>query len=464
MYIHAPTAGTAQENATGALLFAGGRNLFSAGVFLIVFLYFWIGLDPLPDSTLLDPTKAYGGNSNRFNQVFVLGMVGLVLFTVFGKTSRNLLFQPWALLFLVFGWLFFAAFVAPDPGTAFRRTVFTLIVCICANAVLLLPKSRDQFITLVAIALVLMLGLAYLTVTVLPHVGIHQASDPLEAQLAGDWRAHFGHKNAAAAAMVFAFFYGLYIGKVRSVLVGGGIALLALVFLWKSGSKTSTAMLPAILLLAWLMERLKGGRLLLLIGSLLTVNAILLSAVHSKTVQSILVSAGIDPTFTNRTSIWQLAFYAISESPLTGYGLQSFWQTDALFRSSASLYTWAVTAANSHNAYVELLINGGVPAFVLVFIWLVILPVRYSRQALATSNDQSLTRLFLRIWLFSLFFACLESAFFVNAGPIWFTMLIGVFGLRLQAKDILVVSSSPLSETLVVQSQFPGKSVSANPR
>jgi O-antigen ligase len=78
----------------------------------------------------------------------------------------------------------------------------------------------------------------------------------------------------------------------------------------------------------------------------------------------------------------------------------------------------------------------------MAVIWLVVLPVGYARRALAGSNDMALTRLFLRIWLFSLFLACLESPFFGNSGPIWFTMLIAVFGLRLQANAGLVVKEA----------------------
>ncbi|RYE52555.1 MAG: O-antigen ligase family protein, partial [Hyphomicrobiales bacterium] len=146
----------------------------------------------------------------------------------------------------------------------------------------------------------------------------------------------------------------------------------------------------------------------------------------------------IDATFTDRTAIWKLALSSIANRPFTGYGFQSFWQTDALFYGNASASTWAVTAANAHNAYVEQLINGGWPLLILVVIWLVVLPTRHASAALARGSDSDLTRLYLRIWLFGLFTSCFESPFFENAGPIWFTILIAVFGLRLQAHADLV--------------------------
>jgi O-antigen ligase len=57
---------------------------------------------------------------------------------------------------------------------------------------------------------------------------------------------------------------------------------------------------------------------------------------------------------------------------------------------------------------------------------------------MARGTDPDLTRLYVRIWMFGLFSSCFESTFFGNSGPLWFTMLIAVFGLRLQAYANLV--------------------------
>ena len=55
-----------------------------------------------------------------------------------------------------------------------------------------------------------------------------------------------------------------------------------------------------------------------------------------------------------------------------------------------------------------------------------------------------LTRLFTRIWLYGLYASCVESFFFANSGPIWITILIGVFGLRYQHRSQLVSTASPI--------------------
>lgn len=103
-----------------------------------------------------------------------------------------------------------------------------------------------------------------------------------------------------------------------------------------------------------------------------------------------------------------------------------------------------MNAAHSHNAYLEAMINAGIPGLALVVLWLLILPVRDVGRAKAGGNDPALTRLFVRIWLFSVFSACLESTFFANTGPLWFSMLMAVAGLRFQARASLVHVRRPI--------------------
>ncbi|EPE94933.1 O-antigen ligase family protein [Rhizobium grahamii] len=411
---------------------------FAAFLFLLVLGYFWIGLNPFPDPNTTSLSRPYGASSNVFNQLIVVAMSGVVLIKVLRNPARHLLLRPHGLLACLLIWLLFTGLFAGDPAAAYRRIVFAILVCLCANAVLLIPRDGRQFATLMSVGLAFAIGLSYFGVIALPHLAIHQATDALEQSLAGDWRGHFGHKNVAAAAMVYAVFFGLYARRTGHTRLGLLMAASAAFFVLQAGGKTSAAMLPGILLLAWIFERWPKAGAVMLVSGLVGLNLVLLTAAVSTSFSSLLASAGVDPTFTDRSSIWRLALSAIAARPVVGYGFQSFWQTEALFNSGQAMTTWAVTAANSHNGYVEQLINGGIPALAMVFVWLVILPIGYAKRALKGRNDPAMTRLFLRIWLFSLFLACLESPFFGNSGPIWFTMLVAVFGLRLQANAGLV--------------------------
>lgn len=406
---------------------------FRAVLFVLVFFYFWIGLAPFPNPNDAGLLTAYGSSSDQLNQIIVVTMSLTVFAALLHHPARDVVLRSYGPLLAIFIWLVLTAFFSDSPATAFRRIVYSALVCLCASAVLLLPRNSAQFAKLMTLCLTATLGLSYFGIAVLPYRAIHQATDSLEAALAGDWRGHFGHKNVAAAAMVCSVFFGLYIAKRGSFWLGVLITIGASVFVLKSGGKTSAAMLPVILAAGWLFERLGGLRMPLVVLGVGALNFVLMSATVSPDTRSLLASIGVDPTFTDRTSIWELALSTAERSPLVGYGFQSFWQMDALVHGSKSQDTWAVTADNAHNGYLDQVINGGLPLLLLIVLWLIVLPCYHAGLALKRGQEPELTRLFIRIWLFCLFFACLENPFFGNSGPIWFTMLMAVFGLRYQA-------------------------------
>jgi O-antigen ligase len=375
----------------------------------------------------------------------VVAMAGVLFVMICRHPSRHLLLQPHLLLALILLWFSAVSWFAADPASAFRRVTFAVLVCFSANALLLLPRSEESFAKLLGVGVLAVLALAYFGVLALPDRAIHQSTDVLEGTLAGDWRGHFGHKNMASAAMVIAIYCGLYVGRIWSRLLGLAIVVLAAVFLINTGGKTAIAMLPFILLLAAMFERYEWLRIPIALGGPLAFNVVVIGASLSEPIKRFVLGLGIDPTFTDRAGVWRLAMSAIADRPWTGYGFQSFWQTDSLVYGGGSVESWAVNAAHSHNAYLEAMINAGIPGLALVVLWLLILPTRDVGLAKASGNDPALTRLFIRIWLFSIFSACLESTFFTNAGPLWFSMLVAVAGLRFQASASLVHLRPPVS-------------------
>lgn len=416
---------------------AGGRRL--TVLLLAVMGYFWVTLSPLPDMSGLTSDTPWGGTSNVINQIVVLAMFGVLLSCVGTRGAWGLLFQQRLLLAALLFWFLITAILGDDPGSALRRVIFGVIVIFCANAFLLLPRNQTQFNAVIAAVLCVVVLLSYFGVAAMPGRAIHQATDGLESSLAGDWRGIYSHKNITAAAMAMSVFFGLYLAATGSRRLGWFLAAGALLFVLFSGGKTSTIMVPFTLLVAWLFERCRSLRALLVWGTLIVANTIMIGAAVSDQIGGALSSLGIDATFTERSSIWRLAMSAIAERPLLGHGFQSFWQTDKLFTGQAATETWAVTAANAHNGYIEAVINAGVPGLILTLLWLVRSPMRSAADALDGGNNIHLTRLFLRIWLFGIFLACLESAFYVNTGPVWFAILIGVLGLGLQARSTLAL-------------------------
>jgi O-antigen ligase len=241
--------------------------------------------------------------------------------------------------------------------------------------------------------------------------------------------------------MVTLIFFGLYLAGAWSKTWGAVIAVLALLFLIKTHGKTANMMLPLTLLLVWWMTRYPRLASFALISVIAAFNFVALGSALSSSIYKFVASIGIDPTFTGRTDVWQLALNSVAKSPLIGYGFQSFWQKDELLKSADAASTWAVAAAHSHNSYIETLLNGGLPALVLTLVWFLFLPLRDFRAAVDRNIAPDLTRLFARMWVFSTLSASLESNFFLGTIPIWTSLLMAIFGLRLQARASLVAGA-----------------------
>jgi O-antigen ligase len=423
----------------------GAGSLGRALLFFVVIGYYWVTLTPFADLAAASNLDPWAGNSNAVNQAIAIAMFGVVAIFAIQHPLLREIAQPRILLVVILGWFAITAMLADDPMTALRRVVMAAMVIVTGSVLLLLPRDEKHFAQLLGTILGLLLALCYVGVLLFPERSIHQATDVVEPLLAGDWRGYFGHKNVAAPAMAFTMFAGMFVWARWSKLLGAALVVFALIFLYNTGGKTSLGMVPLVLVLAWIFERFRGLRMLTAFGGVLAINLVTVGSAVWEPMRKFVSSLGIDATFTERVDIWSLAFSAIADRPLTGYGILSYWQTESLVYGGGGLETWAVTAANAHNAYLETAIAAGIPGLVLVVLWLVIGPVRDANRAAESGNDPALTRLFTRLWLYGLYASCVESFFFASAGPVWITILVGVFGLRYQQRSQLVTRTAPAS-------------------
>lgn len=419
----------------------------SAGplLFIAIFLFALLSLAPYPS------LATEGGRSLALDQLMTLLLAACALFYVARLGALTLVLQPRLIIVLVFGWLLVTSLGAPEMLTAARRLLVTFLVCLSASLFLVLPRSRSSFTMLLTLCVTIVLALSYFGVFVMPGRAVHQASDIVEPALAGDWRGVFEHKNIAAPAMAILVFMSLYIAARFSRLLGWFLAVLALVFLVKTNGKSALGLLPVAFALAWLMTRAPRLGSAALLFLLVMLHVVTIGSALSAAIFRFIEGLGVDASFTSRTDVWRLALSGIAERPWTGHGFHSFWQADELPRSMAAADTWAVTAAHAHNAYIDVMLDGGGPALVLVLLWLVFSPMRdllllerRAHQGHANTliehgqDDPQLSLLFTRIWVFALILACLESNFFMTRGLMWFVLLVAVFGLNFQARAQLI--------------------------
>lgn len=408
-------------------------------VFTGIFLFFWITTNPFVDlvSVEVGGSNATGG-SNALNQIVFLTMTLLTLYAALTHPLRSQICQPLFLVVAMFSWFLFSSAVSNYPVDGIKRTILAILTCANAGMFLLLPRSEEQFARLLLIGTAIALGTAYFGVMFLPMLSIHQPTELIEPMNAGFWRGQYSHKNLAAAVMLVAAFFGLYLRSVGWKKSGIAIVVLSVFFLIHTGGKSSTAMLPLILLLQWIFEKFRWTRWPIAVGGIAAFNLLALGASLSQGFRDLIASLGVDPTFTNRSDIWKIAFDAIAQSPILGYGFQGFWQTADITQSSAGLETWAVKAFNGHNAYVDALLTTGLPGFLLTIALVIFVPLRAVGRLGNASNSPALSRLFMRVWLYVIYGGCLEVIFFQSGSPICFFMLVSIFGLEMQSRMSLV--------------------------
>ena len=413
-------------------------SAFGAALFLLMILFLWIGTNPYFDLEQVTGVTATASHSSLLNQLVTLALTGSIVFCGFNSPLRDSIFRPRTLLFLIFFWLFFTALLSAHPLIASRKVVLSILTAFNASVFLLLPRSERQMVRLLIAGALITLGFAYFGVVFLPQRAIHLATDTIEPMLAGAWRGHYMHKNAAAVALVLLSFFGLYAWSNGLRKIGVAIVVLCVFFLLHTGGKTATAMLPFIVVMSLIFNRWKWTRIPIAIGGVAAFNFVAVGAAVFPPLRDFVSSLGVDATFTNRSDIWRIAFSAIAAKPIFGYGLDSFWKTPEMVYAGGGGATWAVAAFNAHNAYLDMMINAGVPGLILVLIWLMVLPLRYLAEAEKSGNPSALTMLFIRLWLYGLYMSCMESIFFQNGGPLWFCTMAAIFGMRLQARAKLV--------------------------
>ncbi|MFC5421597.1 O-antigen ligase family protein [Bosea eneae] len=414
-----------RETATAGTL---GALLFTATL-----LFYLVTLTPFVDLSAASTSDAATAKSSTINQLIYLSLTAALWLTVFNSPRRHLVARPRGLLIVLLFWFAVVSAFSAQPDLALKRVFLAMLTIINGSILLLLPRSERQFAGMLTLCCLGALGLAYLGVVLMPQLAIHQASEVREPMNAGLWRGHFAHKNVAAAAMVIISFAGLYLFGTGRRLLGGAIVLLAVVFLTRTGGKSAAMALPGILAIAWVFERWRTMRTPMVVIGIAAVNILTIGCSVSPAMRGLVAQLGIDPSFTNRTDIWKIGAGAALDNPLTGYGFQLFWQTDAMVHKGGAAASWAFAAFNGHNAYLDMAITTGLPGLALTLILLVWLPLRDIGRAEATTNDPALTRFFVRIWLYGVLVACVESLFFQSGSLIWFMLVVAIFGLHLQA-------------------------------
>lgn len=405
------------------------------GIAALVLSVFWVSFQPFGGYT---PPTNIGDTSNLVNQIGFSAMFLLVWGTAILFVPRAAFFRMVSVSWIgMFALIAVSALNAPDPDAARRALTFSVIVTSTAAALIMLPPNARGLSWVLLLAGGLVLGLSYGGVVLNPAAAIHQAGET-EGQHVGLWRGVFIHKNIAGPVMAVITFSGLYMLRRGWRMAGLAFAIAGFVFVMQTGSKTSAALVPAVVLMVWLPASLGHRRL----GALGAVGAILIA--HALTAGTVFVPffdhilRAFDPytTFTGRVEIWKFAKEYIEFRPLTGYGFAGFWSTPVVFNAERFFdQTWDPRfIVHSHNGFVDMVLQFGALALLPVAWLLIIRPALLYARTLRTNENVILADFFFMIVVFANLNAALESFYFQRADPVWLSMVIALFGLRMTSR------------------------------
>ena len=408
----------------------GSERLVRNFLFLATFLLAWFTMSPFPDLGDRQAAAATGGD--LASQAAAVLMTGaLALYVVI---KRPPLLSRAVTLPLVITLVSFAvsAVLSSYPDVARRRLVLAIFNIFQATMLVLLPYGREHFARLLAAAAIVILAACYFGVAFLPQLSIHQATDIAEPGLAGDWRGFFTHKNGAGAGMVLLIFFGIFIYRTWNRAVAVGIIALSAIFLYFTHSKSPINLLPVVLLISYLVPRLRSAFIAfgLIAGVPLVLNLLSVGSVMFAPIHALIAHLMSDPSYTGRDVIWQFALDHVRQRPLFGFGFKSFWGMPDLVADWNYLESWGYRASDAHNGYLNLAVTTGLVGLGLSLWWMIAQPFADFWRGRFPAADRALVIMFLQIWVFALCLACYESVFFAGGSGQWVLTMSAIVGLR----------------------------------
>ena len=393
-----------------------------------------VTLQPFPD---LSSADVMGFASERTAMTYLcfgaLAAIAGLLSASQDAPALKTLLTPLHLCFI--GWMALNIVFSENPGISLQRFALTVSVASLAIMMPLLPPTLKDFSRCFGVAAIVLLALCYLGILIAPQVSIHSSADIAEPFLAGDWRGTFSHKNIAAPVMTILVYLGVYLASTGAVLAGPAILVLAGIFLGFTEGKTSTALCLVVYALASLVcaTRSLWLKRAICYVPLLMANMLTLGSVVSEGLANLTQQLPVDPTFTGRTDIWEFALAAVREKPILGHGYAAFWD-GVTSRQTFSGAEWAVSAAHSHNSYLDLAVTIGLPGLLLCILVFALAPLRNFQAIQAHGRNRPLAKFFLTVWLFGLYYGTTETFLLDRQNPTWFMFVVAVAGLHFLAR------------------------------
>ena len=328
--------------------------------------------DPKLIAAAIRNTTQGRASGSLFNQVFWLALLligGIFAVRRTYPALRNL--RAIIPLMLLVMWSIISILWSAEPSLTFRRSFFLLVVLVAVFIPLVYSASLTNILTIIYIsaAFALMLDIMALS---LPS-GFH---------VDGPFKGVHGHKNAVGPVASLAIFMAIWLRpnlpslfhvRLNSIF----IALWGIILVF-SGSKTSISVFFLAIIIVFIMDflskilKMSVGILLLCISIFIAIIISLIYALFDMDVGGILtLITGVEVTFTGRTALWSFIVQQLEGHWLFGFGYGGFWGIGSAGANITTANAWFSHVSQSHNGYLDLVVNTGIIGVVLFFYVLV---------------------------------------------------------------------------------------------
>lgn len=316
-------------------------------------------------------TSEGAAEGSSFRQIsYSVVLVAVFILAAPWRRGWRMIAMPLPML-VALGWCWISVIWAIEPGISFRRLLLTTIV-IWTVFIIAHSQGYRKTADALRVALTLTLVLNYLTVWIVPDVGIHLGIDSwLVTALAGNWRGIMTHKNFAGAACAITILLFLFDAKHINARIRGAVLLAAGYFLYRSASKTSMGMVVLSAAIGYGYSMLNRKlRIFLIPGAIIAICAIatFMTAYHDAISRLYMAPTA----FTGRGQIWATLLLFLKDHPLGGSGFESFWNVGDGGPIYIYGHGYVTTITVGHNGYLDLLVTVGIPGMIMI-VWAVML-------------------------------------------------------------------------------------------
>lgn len=324
-------------------------------------------------------TLPYTGEGSVLRQLAFSGVYIAAMTAARVAANPSRLFPLPMSLGLTLLWFWLSLIWAIDPDIAIRRLLLTTMVVLTVFSMVdILGYARTILIFREMMIVILVAN--FLSVILLPSVGIHQQLDVegfgLDPELVGNWKGLLTQKNFAGAICALTIVVFLFDARSIKTWIRWAVIIASAFFLFKTHAKTSLGMIFLAIGTGWVFQAYNPRFRPLLLPALLGVLLVVIGLAIAFWSDVEAVFSRPD-AFTGRVHIWSTLIAYWKDHWLLGSGYGSFWNIGGN-RTPIFHYVketdWVALVAIGHNGYVDLLAQTGLPGLVLVILSTVIIP------------------------------------------------------------------------------------------